>query len=187
VVRSALTATQLHYALAERLSKESTMEDLETRLTNLENGVRRWKRISLAIACGMIGLVVMAAGPAGTADLVRCQRLEIVNPTGTVVARIEPLAKSLGGDGGWITCFSSDGKPKIRMGAQVGGDGQLDVMSGPDNVDSDVTLSASPEGGGQITLNGPNQAPYVKIAAAPGKSGQMSITNKTGATIWHAP
>jgi hypothetical protein len=134
----------------------------------------------------MIGLIAMAATPAAPPDVLRCQRLDVVNPAGAVVARVEPLAKSLGGDGGWITCFSSDGKPKIRMGAQVGGDGQLDVMSGPDNTDSDVMLSASPEGGGEITLNGPNQAPYVKINAAPGKSGQMSITNKTGAVIWKA-
>ena len=165
------------------------MHDIEIRLTNLESALRRWKRACVALAGGMIGLVAIGAGLEGkteTADIVRCHQLEIVNANGTVVARIEPLAKHLGGDGGWITCFSSDGKPKIRMGAQVGGDGQLDVMSGPDNTDSAVTLSASPEGGGQITLNGPNQAPYIKIAAAPGKSGQVSITNKSGATIWKA-
>jgi hypothetical protein len=163
------------------------MKTVEDRLAVLERSLSRWKVLSMGLVCGLMGVLACAAGSASVQDVVRCHQIEVVNGNGAVVTRIETLPKDRGGDGGWITCFSNDGKLKVRLGAQVGGDGQLDVMSGADNVDSDVTLNASPEGGGQITLNGPNQSPYVKIAAPPGRSGQMSISNKTGATIWHAP
>jgi hypothetical protein len=162
------------------------MVDIEARLQTLERGLQRWKRISIALVIGLIGLAILAAAPADVPDVVRCRSLEVVNAKGTIVARLEDLPKPLGGDGGWFTCYSNDGKLKLRMGAEVGGDADLTVMSGTDAVDSYVTVNASPEGGGQITLNGPNQAPYVKLAARPGQAGKISISTKTGKDLWHA-
>jgi len=162
------------------------MTDIETRLQTLEHGLRQWKRISIALTLAMIGFAAVAAAPGDVPDVLRCRSLEVVNAKGAVVARLENLPKPLGGDGGWFTCYSNDGKLKLRMGAEVGGDAQLSVMSGTDNTDSYVTVNASPEGGGQITLNGPNQAPYVKLAAPPGQAGKISVSTKTGKAMWHA-
>lgn len=162
------------------------MQDIEVRLQTLERGLRRWKLVSVALALGLIGLAVVAAGPGDVQELVRCRRFEVVNDKGTVIARIENLPRPRGGDGGWFTCYGNDGSLKLRMGAQVGGDAQLSVMSGTENTDSFVTVNTSPEGGGQITLNGPNQAPYVRLAAPPGQPGAISISNPTGKPLWHA-
>jgi hypothetical protein len=162
------------------------MVDIETRLQTLERGLQRWKRLSVALAIGLIGLAILAAASADVPDVLRCRSLEVVNAKGAVVARLEDLPKPLGGDGGWFTCYSHDGKLKLRMGAEVGGDSQLTVTSGDTSAYSFVTINASPEGGGQITLNGANQAPYVKLAAPPGQAGKISISTKTGKDLWHA-
>jgi len=162
------------------------MNNIEQRLQNIERGLRKWKRISIGLALGLLGLIALAAAPGDVPDVLRCRSLEVVNAKGTVVARLEDLPKPLGGDGGWFTCYANDGKLKLRMGAEVGGDAELSVLSGPDSTDSYVTVNASPEGGGQITLNGPNQAPYVKLAAPPGQPGNISISTKTGKAMWHA-
>jgi hypothetical protein len=162
------------------------MLDVEMRLEKLERGMQRWRLVAIALAIGLIGFTFLGAAPGDVADVLRCRQLEVINAKGAVVARLENLPKPLGGDGGWLTCFSTDGKPKLRMGAQVGGDAQFNVMSGAEASDSCVTISASPEGGGQITLNGPNQAPYVLLAAPPGQAGKITVSTKTGKTMWHA-
>lgn len=162
------------------------MIDMEMRLQTLECRMRRWKLVSVALGLGLISVAVLAAAPGETPEVLRCRRLEVVNDKGAVIARIEDLAKPRGGDGGWFTCYGDDGNLKLQMGARVGGDAELRVMSGTENSDSYVTIGASPEGGGQITLNGPNQAPYVKLAAPPGQAGIVSVSGKTGKETWHA-
>ena len=162
------------------------MVDVEIRLQMLERGLRRWKRVSVVLAFGVVGLLVLAAAPGEGPAVLRCRVLEVVNDKGNVVTRIENRPKPRGGDGGWVSCYSNDGKLKLQMGALVGGDAQLRIMSGDENTDSYVTVGASPEGGGQITLDGPNQAPDVRIAAAPGQAGTISISDKAGKALWHA-
>lgn len=162
------------------------MNDFELRVQRLERGMRRWKVVAIASGLGFIGLAVLAAAPADVPAVLRCHCLEVVNEKGAVIARLEDLPKPRGGDGGWFTCFGNDGQPKLQMGARVGGDAELRVMSGNQNTDSYVTIGASPEGGGQITLNGPNQAPYVKLAAPPGQAGLVSVSSKTGKEMWHS-
>lgn len=162
------------------------MNDLELRLERLECGMRRWKLIAITSSLGFISVGLLAASPAEVPAVLRCRMLEVVNDKGAVIARLEDLSKPRGGDGGWFTCYGNDGQPKLQVGARVGGDAELRVMSGTESTDSYVTIGASPEGGGQITLNGPNQAPYVKLAAPPGQAGVVSVSTKTGKEIWHA-
>ena len=107
------------------MTTKLTHTDLHTRLSRLEGELasanrqhRRWKVGTLALAALTPGLLLLAAADITRLDVVRAQRLEIIDGDGRIV-----MAAAAGTHGGRLDFWSAQGANLLRLAAnQQGGD-----------------------------------------------------------------
>jgi hypothetical protein len=182
---------------SERIATMTTLQNFETRLAVLERQVTahrqsalRYRRVCMALLLALIGGACLAAAQARpVADVIRANRIEVLNDAGKLVFAASAGAPG-GGAGGQIDLWNAVGRNVLRASVNATG-GDLAVWN---NAGANVAgLFATPTGGElavwtasgnrRVRAAGDDRGGRVEVFDAAGKPSLGLAVNVTGGEV----